>query len=173
MGNLFVAVDKKHRIFCVNPDFPTRRSLPLVTLRTASGQVGEVAPARAIAQSFAGLRLLVVDDYIEGLLPFAEVLRLEGALVDVAANGKEALSALESKSYDLLISDLGMPEMDGYRLICEVRRRTSKAELYAIAMSGFGRRTDARKAFDAGFDAHVPKPATIEGLSSAMARSRI
>ena len=142
-------------------------------LRTASGPVGEVAPVRAIAQSFSGLRLLVVDDYIDGLLPLAEVLRLEGALVDVAANGKEALSALESKSYDLLISDLGMPEMDGYELIREIRRRTSTAELYAIAMSGFGRRTDARKAFDAGFDAHVPKPATIEELRSAMARSRV
>lgn len=141
-------------------------------LKHVSPPTDDAPAARASSHSFVGLRLLVVDDYTEGLIPFAEVLRLEGAIVDLASNGREALGALESKTYDLLISDLGMPEMDGYELIREIRRRASTAELYAIAMSGFGRRADARKAFDAGFDAHVPKPATIDELKNAMARSR-
>ncbi len=117
-----------------------------------------------------GWRVLAVDDYADALAPFAEVLRLEGAVVDTAENGKEALALLQTQRYDLLVSDLGMPEMDGFELIGEVRRNEATRELRAIAMSGYGRRTDARRALEAGFDAHLPKPASIEELKSAIAR---
>ncbi|WP_371088112.1 CheR family methyltransferase [Variovorax sp. RCC_210] len=117
-----------------------------------------------------GWRVLAVDDYADALAPFAEVLRLEGAIVDTAENGKEALALLRTKQYDLLVSDLGMPEMDGFQLIAEVRRNVATRELRSIAMSGYGRRTDARRALEAGFDAHLPKPASIEELKSAIAR---
>ena len=120
--------------------------------------------------SFAGWRVLAVDDYAEGLLPFAEVLRLEGAIVDVAASAKQALALLETNSYDLLISDLGMPDMDGYALIAAVRAHPKHRELPAIAMTGFGRRSDARRALDAGFNAHVPKPASVEELKAVLGR---
>ena len=83
---------------------------------------------------------------------------------------KKALELLDTDAYDLLVSDIGMPEMDGYALIAEVRRRTCDAELPAIAMSGFGRRVDARRALEAGFNAHVPKPAAMEDLKAAMGR---
>jgi two-component system CheB/CheR fusion protein len=116
------------------------------------------------------LRVLAVDDYAEALEPFAEVLRFEGAIVDTAGSGKEALALLQTQQYDLLVSDLGMPEMDGFQLIGEVRRQEATRELRSIAMSGFGRRTDARRALEAGFDAHLPKPASIEELKTAIAR---
>ncbi|RYE50279.1 MAG: response regulator, partial [Hyphomicrobiales bacterium] len=119
---------------------------------------------------FKGWRILAVDDYAEGLLPFAEVLRLEGATVDIAESARKALELLDTNVYDLLVSDLGMPEMDGYALISEVRRRPAIAELPAIAMSGFGRRADARRALESGFNAHVPKPAAIEELKAAVGR---
>jgi two-component system CheB/CheR fusion protein len=119
---------------------------------------------------FNGWRVLAVDDYVDALTPFAEVLRLEGAVVHIADGARKGLTLLENNSYDLLISDLGMPEMDGYEFIAEVRKRPATRELRAIAMSGFGRRADARRALEAGFNAHLPKPASIEELKAAIAR---
>jgi two-component system CheB/CheR fusion protein len=137
-------------------------------------QVGADAPAKAEVEragvDLKGWRILAVDDYADALAPFAEVLRLEGAIVDTAESGKEALALLRTQHYDLLVSDLGMPEMDGFQFIGEVRRHEATRELRSIAMSGFGRRTDARRALQAGFDAHLPKPASIEELKSAIAR---
>jgi two-component system CheB/CheR fusion protein len=137
-------------------------------------QVGTDVPVKAEAAPAAvdlkGWRVLAVDDYAEALEPFAEVLRFEGAIVDTAGSGKEALALLQTQQYDLLVSDLGMPEMDGFQLIGEVRRQEATRELRSIAMSGFGRRTDARRALEAGFDAHLPKPASIEELKTAIAR---
>ena len=124
----------------------------------------------AVEVDLKGLRVLAVDDFADGLIPFAEILRLEGSIVDVADSGRKALEMLETNAYDLLISDLGMPEMDGYELIAEVRRRPAMQHLRAIAMSSFGRRADARRALEAGFDAHVPKPAAIEDLKAAIGR---
>jgi two-component system CheB/CheR fusion protein len=119
---------------------------------------------------FAGWRVLAVDDYVDALTPFAEVLRLEGAVVDVADSAKKGLALLEANTYDLLVSDLGMPEMDGFQFIAEVRRRSATRMLRAIAMSGFGRRADARRALEAGFNAHLPKPASIEELKAAIGK---
>jgi two-component system CheB/CheR fusion protein len=117
-----------------------------------------------------GWRVLAVDDYADALAPFAEVLRLEGATVDVAQSARRGLELLEANRYDLLVSDLGMPEMDGYEFIAEVRRRPATRDLRAIAMSGFGRRSDARRALEAGFSAHLPKPASIEELKAAIGK---
>ncbi|WPH16152.1 CheR family methyltransferase [Variovorax paradoxus] len=120
--------------------------------------------------SLSGWRVLAVDDYADALAPFAEVLRLEGAIVDVAQSAKKGLELLEANTYDLLVSDLGMPEMDGYQFIAEVRRRPATRELPSIAMSGFGRRADARRALEAGFNAHLPKPASLDELKAAIGR---
>ncbi|MGJ7543350.1 CheR family methyltransferase [Variovorax sp. LT1R16] len=135
-------------------------------------QGADVPLQREVAHSvdFKGWRVLAVDDYADALATFAEVLRLEGAIVDTAANGKEALAMLQAQPYDLLVSDLGMPEMDGFALIGEVRRIDATRELRAIAVSGLGRRVDARRALEAGFNAHLPKPASIDELKAAIGR---
>ncbi|WPH22495.1 CheR family methyltransferase [Variovorax paradoxus] len=130
-----------------------------------------LADKKASAEvNLSGWRVLAVDDYADALAPFAEVLRLEGAIVDVAQSAKKGLELLEANTYDLLVSDLGMPEMDGYQFIAEVRRRPATRELPSIAMSGFGRRADARRALEAGFNAHLPKPASLDELKAAIGR---
>jgi len=83
-----------------------------------------------------GLQILVVDDMIDLLEPFAALLRLEGASVDIATSGQQALALLDGNSYDLLISDIGMPHMDGYDLIRNIRKRPGLSSLKAIALSG-------------------------------------
>jgi len=137
-------------------------------------QVGTDVPtapeAAPTGVDLRGWRVLAVDDYADALAPFAEVLRLEGATVDTAASGEEALVLLQKARYDLLVSDLGMPGMDGFALIAEVRRQEATRELPSIAMTGYGRRVDARRALEAGFDAHLPKPASIDELKAAIGR---
>lgn len=141
-----------------------------VWLPQVGADVPEPRSANRAEVDLKGMRVLAVDDYAEALAPFAEVLRLEGAIVDTASSGKEALALLKAQRYDLLVADLGMPEMDGFALIGEVRRLEATRELRSIAMSGFGRRVDARRALEAGFDAHLPKPASIEELKAAIGR---
>jgi two-component system CheB/CheR fusion protein len=117
------------------------------------------------------LRILVVDDMIDLLEPFAALLRLEGANVDIATSGQQALDLLEANnSYDLLISDVGMPYMDGYELIRKIRKRPGLRGLKAIALSGYGRQVDAVRALQSGFDAHLAKPATVAHICQTIAQ---
>ncbi|MEO7160027.1 MAG: PAS domain-containing protein [Polaromonas sp.] len=118
--------------------------------------------------SLKGLKILAVDDMIDLLEPFAALLRLEGADVDIATSGQQALEILEGKTYDLLISDIGMPYMDGYELIRKIRQRPGWRSLKAIALSGYGRQVDSVRALQSGFNAHLAKPATVAHICQAI-----
>ena len=120
--------------------------------------------------SLANLRILAVDDYRDTLEPLAQVLRLEGATVDTALSVDEALAALESADYDLLLSDIGMPGRDGFELIAAVRSNPRLRHMRAIALTGFGREGDVQKSRSAGFDAHLSKPASVELIEQTIAR---
>jgi len=117
-----------------------------------------------------GLQILVVDDMIDLLEPFAALLRLEGASVDIATSGQQALALLDGNSYDLLISDIGMPHMDGYDLIRNIRKRSGLSSLKAIALSGYGRQVDTVRALQSGFNAHLAKPATVAHICQTIAQ---
>jgi two-component system CheB/CheR fusion protein len=95
---------------------PNQGSTFTVWLPLHSGKV-EVGNVSKPSTSLAGQRLLMVDDDAETLETFAALLRFEGAQVDTADNALSALHLLKSNTYDLLISDLSMPDMDGFALI--------------------------------------------------------
>jgi two-component system CheB/CheR fusion protein len=120
--------------------------------------------------SLQGMRILAVDDMLESLEPFAELLRIGGADVDIASSGEEALAKLDADPYDLLISDLGMDEMDGYELIYQVRQRPLLKSLKAIALSGYGRQVDVDRALRSGFNCHLSKPASVADIRRAIAQ---
>ena len=138
--------------------------LPLASRRMAPAD--SVAPPRA---NLNGLRILAVDDMLDSLEPFADLLRLEGAHVDIASGGHKALALLDDHTYDVLISDIGMEEMDGYELIREIRKRPKLRQLQAIALSGFGRPVDVNRALRSGFNAHLAKPASVAHICRAIA----
>ncbi|VWX55560.1 Protein-glutamate methylesterase [Burkholderiales bacterium 8X] len=119
-----------------------------------------------------GWRILSVDDDVDSLNAFAVLLRLEGAHVDEVDSAARALALLEQADYDLLLSDISMPEMDGCELIGEIRRRWPDRKLSAVAMSGYGRLVDVVRAKAAGFDMHVAKPTSIEDLKDALIQAR-
>jgi CheY-like chemotaxis protein len=82
-----------------------------------------------------------------------------------ADSAQGALKLLESDRFDVLISDIGLPDGNGYDLVREAKRRQS---LKAVALSGFGTEEDVRRSLEAGFDYHVTKPVDINGLRSLL-----
>jgi len=116
------------------------------------------------ASALAGLRVLVVDDSAAALESFAMLLELEGAQVTAVDSGRAALDALSAAPFDLVFSDVAMPAMDGYALIAALRENAGTASLPAIALTGFGRAQDVKRALAAGFDAHLTKPIDMQEL---------
>jgi two-component system CheB/CheR fusion protein len=130
------------------------------------------APAAPVAEEdnpLRGLRVVLVDDSVDLLTSFGALITLEGAQVDSFASAEAALKRLLEADADLLISDLGMPDMDGYELIKEVRKHPRLASLPAIALTGYGRTRDPGHAVRSGFNAHTTKPATVEELKNIVA----
>jgi two-component system, chemotaxis family, CheB/CheR fusion protein len=140
--------------------------LPLSAPCKGVVESGEAAP------SLEGLRILVVDDAQETVSSFKLLLELEGAQVFAAHDGNEALALARAEPVDVLLSDIGMPGMDGHGLIRELRATPSYAELPAIAMSGYGRPDDVRAALASGFTAHMTKPVVIDRLLQTIGRLR-
>ncbi len=125
-----------------------------------------VSPAPATL--FRNKRILIVEDDALSLDALLKLLTLQGAAVTAAADAAQAIGHMEQGPFDLIISDVAMPDMDGYELMKQLRRTPSGSGITAIAVTGFGRPVDVRKALSSGFDAHVSKPLTLERLVDAL-----
>ncbi len=118
------------------------------------------APGPARPPRLEGLRVLVVDDEEDAVDLIGEVLRDAGAQVRTAASAARALELLSEIRPDVIVSDIGMPEMDGYTLLRKVRLRppAQGGRTPALALTAYARREDAERAFSAGFQTHAAKP---------------
>jgi signal transduction histidine kinase/DNA-binding response OmpR family regulator len=118
----------------------------------------------------SGLRIMVVDDDLDGAESTVELLRLHGCDACAFSNGVSALDALETYRPEALLLDLSMPSMDGYEVARRVRATSRGGKLILIAASGHGRSEDLERTRKAGFDHHLVKPvdpsALIETLGS-------
>src|SRR3984893_13723204 len=110
-------------------------------------------------------RLLVVDDHADTCTGMKMMLERRGYDITVAHSAGQAVEKTQEADFDLLISDIGLPDRSGYELMSELRE--SKG-LRGIALSGFGMDTDVDKARDAGFSEHLTKPINFERLGQAM-----
>jgi signal transduction histidine kinase/CheY-like chemotaxis protein len=119
-----------------------------------------------------GLRALVIDDDTDGREMLCAVLTQCGADVFSAGSAESGLAQAESLLPDVLICDVGMPEMDGYALIRRLRAlpESAGARTPAIAVTGFAGEEDVRRALDAGFQVHIAKPVDIELFTSTVAK---
>lgn len=120
-----------------------------------------------------GCRILLVDDEPDAREMAQVALNSLGALVSVAGSGAEALQILESSSsrFDVLVSDIGMPEMDGLMLIRQIRRTATVRNLPAVALTAFAMESDRLAGLSAGFQAYVTKPISLRRLSEAVAQA--
>jgi CheY-like chemotaxis protein len=120
----------------------------------------------------AGVRVLVVDDDPDTRELIEAVLHESGAHVRSVPSARSALEEIESFRPDLLMSDIGMPEEDGYALIRKVRAREGAGggRVPAVALSAFASPADREKGLAFGFDAYIAKPASPGDLARTVAR---
>jgi PAS domain S-box-containing protein len=131
-------------------------------------QAEDVVAGFDSAPSLAGISVLVVDDEADARSLLRRVLEQCGARVTTAASTVEALAALEQSRPDVLVSDIGMPDEDGYDLIRKVRalEREHEWRLPAVALTAYVGEDDRRRAFSAGYHAHVAKPVELTKLAA-------
>ena len=143
----------------------------LPTRVTASSTKPEEAAIGTVPTMLSGVRLLVVDDEAGARELIANVLRGYGADVSLADSGQTALTKLFELRPDVLVADLGMPDMDGYALIEQVRALDPDfgGQTPAIAVTGYASPTDRLRALQAGYQNHVAKPVEPHELAVVIA----
>ena len=122
-----------------------------------------------------GLRVVVVDDEDDARDLLHEVLTDAGCQVETASNAQDGFDAVRRFTPDVLVSDIGMPNEDGYSFMRRVRSLapTSGGRTPAIALSAYTQRSDVLLALAAGFDTHIGKPARPEVVLSAIAHAAL
>jgi PAS domain S-box-containing protein len=137
--------------------------LPLVP----APKVSHAAPAEQERGKKNGLRVLVVDDHADTALVLSKLLSMSGHKVRTAANAAAALDLAAKEKFDVIVSDIGLPDVTGYDLMRQIKSRYSTK---GIAMSGYGLEEDVRKSREAGFSDHVIKPANVDHLERTIRR---
>jgi signal transduction histidine kinase/ActR/RegA family two-component response regulator len=154
-------------------------TLPTAALREAPAEVTPTAPraspppAPFEATSLAGLRILVVDDEPDARDLVQRILGEYGAEILVAGSAAEAMELFLKRPPDVLVSDIGMPDVDGYDLIRRVRALPPDegGAVAAVALTAFARPEDRARAERAGYQAHVSKPVEGTELCATIARA--
>ena len=113
---------------------------------------------------------LIVDDSHDTLVMLEQLLTISGAAVTTATNAQEALQIVTAKEFDVVLSDISMPEMDGYEFLNRLRQIKGREHLPVIAITGFGRSGDIARARNAGFYSHLTKPLSLESLAAVLQR---
>jgi CheY-like chemotaxis protein len=130
----------------------------------------ENAPTGTSAEAAAParpLRLLVVEDHADTVTLLAKLLGSAGYSVKTASSAAAALELASTENFDLLLSDLGLPDATGYELMNQIKQRYGTK---GIAMSGYGMEEDIQKSREAGFGEHLVKPINFPQLLQAIQR---
>jgi CheY-like chemotaxis protein len=135
--------------------FTVRVPAPLLTITNSSGSHA--------SRSLGGLRVLVVDDNRDAADAMMLLVSQLGADARVAYDGFSALATLDEFDASVVLLDIGMPGLDGYQTCRRVREKKG-SEICVVAVTGWGQDQDRRLAAEAGFDAHMTKPADPEQL---------
>ena len=160
-----------------------RVRLPIATAAATSNEVPDSSivaadeaalpgPVPAAASSvLENVRIVVVDDDADGRTLTSLILSQAGATVRTVATVREALQVLESDHADALVSDIGLPDEDGYSLIRAIRHREAEQGgfLPALALTGYARPEDRARSLAEGFQFYISKPVEPESLITAIA----
>jgi PAS domain S-box-containing protein len=113
-----------------------------------------------------GRKVLVIEDNVDAADSLAELLELAGHRIAVAYTGKEGIEKARTFGPEIVLCDIGLPQMDGYQVARAFREDEALRTTYLIALSGFAQPEDQSRAAQAGFDAHLAKPPDINALSN-------
>ena len=140
--------------------------LPLAAVQAES------APPRAVRSAAAppaSRRILVVDDNVDAATMLALLLTLHQHQTEVAHDGVTALSIAESFRPNVVLLDIGLPQLNGYDVCRRIREQSWSKDLVIIALTGWGQESDCRQSRDAGFDHHLVKPVDHTTLLALLA----
>lgn len=154
-------------IFTIRLPLPSGE-LQLRSLANAAAAFGDAQPEQP---NLEGLRILIVDDEVDALDLITVELAQHGAKVTGVTTADEALKALDENTFDLLISDIGMPRVDGYELMRRIRQQEvgTDKRLPAVALTAYARVQDRMQAIMAGYSTHVAKPVEANELVTVVA----
>jgi signal transduction histidine kinase/CheY-like chemotaxis protein len=143
------------------------KTVPAPVVASNGAASDQPQPTEATETPSRKHRLLLVDDHVDTCTGMKMMLERRGYEISVAYSADQAAEKAQREDFDLLISDIGLPDRDGYDLMSELRK--SKG-LPGIALSGFGMEADVSRARDAGFSEHFTKPINFERLEKAIRR---
>jgi two-component system CheB/CheR fusion protein len=146
------------------PASPPRPLLPIGSPAAVPTGYSSAEPAGAVV-----LRILLVDDHEDTSRAMAHLLEQSGYDVATASSVRAAIDASCQQPFDLLISDIGLPDGSGLDLLRELLNRAGRP-IKAVALSGFGMDEDIRKSIDAGFAEHLIKPVSFPQLQQVIQR---
>jgi CheY-like chemotaxis protein len=135
-----------------------------ITLPVADAPRGRCVAETTASSAHDPLRILIVDDSADVATSLEFLLRQAGHQISVATTGKHAIEHARHEHPQIILCDIGLPDLDGYAVAQAIRTDPSTASVYLIAMSGFGSDEDQRRSQEAGFDLHLNKPEGFVGL---------
>jgi CheY-like chemotaxis protein/two-component sensor histidine kinase len=141
----------------------------VVRLPLSDSNLQAMSPPRPLeAGTGESFDVLLVDDNVDAAETMRELLELWGHRVRVAHAGHAALGEADARAPDLVLLDVGLPDMDGYEVARTLKAGTGTADIPLIAITGYGQEHDRRRATEAGFDHHLVKPVEPEGLQALL-----
>ena len=168
---------------CLCSSSQTQRRAPFTVWKWSGIKDGPGVTGLAPASSVAGLcerplRVLLAEDNVINQKVALRLLRNPGHIVTLAANGKQAVEAVAGNSFDVVLMDVQMPEMDGLEAAMAIRALEravasgdgSPARTPIVAMTAYAMAEDQRRCLDAGMDAYVPKPIRPKDLFECIER---
>ena len=109
-------------------------------------------------------RVLIIEDYEDTARMLTALVKSRGYEVRAEYTGPDGLRAAEDYHPEVILSDIGLPGIDGYTIARELRKRPEFTETLMVAVTGYNQESDRRQAVEAGFDYHLPKPLDVSQL---------
>jgi signal transduction histidine kinase/CheY-like chemotaxis protein/PAS domain-containing protein len=137
-------------------------------------ETGSLASSTLVSSATINLNIppqtsfLIVDDSEDTIAMLEELLRIAGAKVKTATNGADALRLAAANEFDVILSDISMPGMDGFEFLQRLRQLAGRQHVPVIAITGFGRSDDVDRARAAGFYSHLTKPLDLQALAEIL-----
>jgi CheY-like chemotaxis protein len=142
--------------------------LPLVSMERLAAARTSAGGATPPAPGDVPTRVLIVDDNADGAEMLAAVLNVDGHQTLVAHDGRRALQLAAEHQPDVVLLDIGLPDMDGFEVARRLRGEPRLARVRLVALTGFGQEEDRRQSVAAGFDHHLLKPVDMEALREVL-----
>ncbi|NML42528.1 response regulator [Ramlibacter sp. G-1-2-2] len=143
---------------------PGQGSSFVVSLPRAAAVESMPAPATPSEEPRASRRVLVVDDNVDAADTLSQLLEVLGHTPTTANDGASALARFDAAQPEVVLLDIGLPDMDGYEVARSIRQRVGGDSVRLVALTGWGQAEDKRRAVEAGFDEHWTKPVDVGRL---------